>query len=210
MQSICRSFLPVLVTLNFPFLPFSITKLLMETFAEAHMSLPDREEGIPTIFSLFPATNSLSDSSDRSLSNRTLQHYLSPYSITTFFPPNNSVSSFVSTQTIHFPPSISSLFPPAQSVDSQLNSLCSERSNPGFANSITSIFPPNYSYSSSIESTQYHDQFGSNKSKLSHEFKDVVTGRTEHHFQEHNINRWRSFKFHISNEERIFQKLRRS
>ena len=178
----------------------------METIAEAHMSLPDREEGIATIFSLFPAANSLSDSSDSSLSNRTLQHHLSPYSITSFFPPNNPVSSSVSTQTIHFPPSISSLFPPTQSVDSQLNSLCSERSNPGFGNSITSIFPPNYSYSSSIESTQYHDQFGSNKSKLSHEFKDVVTGRTEPHFQEPNINRWRSFKFHISNEERIFQK----
>lgn len=91
-------------------------------------------------------------------------------------------------------------------MDSQLNSLCSERSNPGFGNSITSIFPPNYSYSSSIESTQYHDQFGSNKSKLSHEFKDVVAGRTEPHFQEPNINRWRSLKFHISKEERIFQK----
>ena len=40
---------------------------------------------------------------------------------------------------------------------------------------------------------------------MSHEFKDV-TGKTEPHFQEPNINRGRSFKFHISNKDRIFQK----
>ena len=126
--------LPVLVTLNFPFLPFSITKLF-DGIAEAHMSLLGREEGISTIFSLFPATNSLSDSSDSSLSNRTLQH-LSPYSITSFFPPYNFVSSSVSTQTIHFPLSISSLFSPTQSLDSQLNSLCSSGGFRNFSQSV--------------------------------------------------------------------------
>ena len=205
-QSICRSFPPSFSHIKFSLFAFLNHKIIWWKPLPNPTSLSDRGEGIATIFSLFQAANSLSDSSDSSLSNRTLQHFLSPYSITSFFLPNNSVSSSVSTQTIHFPPSISSLLPPTQSVDSQLNSLCSERSNPGFGNSMTSIFPPNYSYSSSIESTQYHDQFGSNKSKLSHEFKDVVTCRTESHFQEPNINRWRSFKFHISNEERIFQK----
>nr|POE73761.1 hypothetical protein CFP56_77342 [Quercus suber] len=139
----------------------------MEFIAPAHMShpgTPDTE--VPnslsnpnSIFSLFPPAKSLC-SSDSSLSNQSLIPDLYDYpSISSFFPPDSSRSSSLSSaaETQHLSPYyIPSFFPPTHS---QGNSISSETPPYGFAYSIPSIFQPNRSFSSSIESTHDHDRF---------------------------------------------------
>lgn len=144
-------------------------RLLMEFIAPAHMShpgTPDTEvrnslSNPDSIFSLFPPAKSLC-SSDSSLSNQSLiPDFYDYHSISSFFPPDGSRSSSVSSaaETQHLSPyNISSFFPPTHS---QGNSISSEISRYGFANSIPSIFQPNHSFSS-IESTHEghdHDNF---------------------------------------------------
>uniref|UniRef100_A0A7N2MWX4 Uncharacterized protein n=1 Tax=Quercus lobata TaxID=97700 RepID=A0A7N2MWX4_QUELO len=90
-------------------------------------STPDREVQIPlsntSISSLFPAAKSVSGSSDSSLSNQSLIPDFSP-SRPYFFPQYNSQSSSESAPTKQISPYlISSLFPPNQS---QLNSVSKE------------------------------------------------------------------------------------
>ena len=120
-------------------------------------STPDREVQIPlshtSISSLFPAAKSVSGSSDSSLSNQSLIPDFSP-SRPYFFPQYNSQSSSESAPTKQISPYlISSLFPPNQS---QLNSVSSDKSLHGSDHSIPSIFQPNYSYSPADESTHHH------------------------------------------------------
>nr|POE83629.1 transcription factor myc4 [Quercus suber] len=83
-----------------------------------------------SIFSIFPPDNS-NETLSTSLINETLPvPHLSLYSIPSFFPPGNSLSSSLSALSKRFSsPSISSFFPPTQS---QSNSLSTHRSSHGF------------------------------------------------------------------------------
>ena len=139
----------------------------MEFIAPAYMSHPSTPNtkvqnslsNPNSIFSLFPPAKSLC-SSDSSLSNQSLIPDFYDYpSISSFFPPDSSWSSSLSSaaKAQHLSPYyIPSFFPPTHS---QGNSISSETPPYGFAYSIPSIFQPNHSFSSSIESTHDHDKF---------------------------------------------------
>nr|POF18205.1 transcription factor myc4 [Quercus suber] len=131
-----------------------------------------------SIFSIFPPDNS-NETLSTSLINETLPvPHLSLYSIPSFFPPGNSLSSSLSALSKRFSsPSISSFFPPTQS---QSNSLSTHRSSHGFDHTIPSIFQPNYSCSSSNASTHDLDQCTSDANKLNHEFKEVLLSKVTH------------------------------